>query len=410
MKRREFLKGAAVVAAGAAVTACGFKGFKSEETAKAEADSLARADSIAAAEARKPRAYQSLPGSRLSLSWEPYELQLRHTFSVSGSSRNSTPGVQVRIGYDGFVGYGEASMPPYLGHTVASVQAFLSKLRLGRFGDPFQLDEIMAYVDSCAVKLSDGNLSDGPARAAVDMALHDLFGKLLGQPLWRIFGLNPAKAPATSFTIGMDTPEVMAEKTREVAGRFKVLKVKVGQPNDLEMIDAVRSASSLPIVVDANQGWTDRIQALNEIYALSERGVKMVEQPMPRERIDDIAWLSERSPLPIFADEAVQGMADLRRIKGAYNGVNIKLMKCGGLLEARRMQSYARAEGMKVMLGCMTETSCAVSAAAQISPGVDFADLDGNLLISNDPFEGVGVSEGKIVLRNLPGLGLNIRK
>ena len=405
MKRREFLKDAVVVAAGAAVTACGLKDLRK----KPEPDS-AEADSLAAAEARKPRPYRSLPGLRLSLEWEPYELQLQHTFSVSGSSRNSTPGVQVRIGYDGFVGYGEASMPPYLGHTVASVQSFLSKLRLGRFGDPFQLEEIMAYVDSCAVKQVDGNLSDGPARAAVDMALHDLFGKLLGQPLWRIFGLNPAKAPATSFTIGMDTPEVMAEKTREVAGRFKVLKVKVGQPNDLEMIDAVRSVSSLPIVVDANQGWTDRIQALNEIYALAERGVKMVEQPMPRERIDDIAWLTERSPLPVFADEAVQGMADLRRIKGAYTGVNIKLMKCGGLLEARRMQSYARAEGMKVMLGCMTETSCAVSAAAQISPGVDFADLDGNLLISNDPFEGVGVSEGKIILRNLPGLGLNIRK
>ena len=405
MKRREFLKDAAVVAAGAAVTACGLKDLrKKPEPVSAEADSLA------AAEARKPRPYQGLPGNRLALSWQPYELQLQHTFSVSGSSRNSTPGVQVRLEYDGFVGYGEASMPPYLGHTVASVQSFLSRLRLDRFSDPFQLEEIMAYVDSRATVLPDGNLSDGPARAAVDIALHDLFGKLLGQPLWRIFGLNPAKAPATSFTIGMDTPEVMAEKTREAAGRFKVLKVKVGQPNDLEMIDAVRSVSSLPIVVDANQGWTDRIQALTEIYALSERGVKMVEQPMPRERIDDIAWLSGRSPLPIFADEAVQGMADLRRIKGAYNGVNIKLMKCGGLLEARRMQSYARAEGMKVMLGCMTETSCAVSAAAQISPGVDFADLDGNLLISNDPFEGVGVSEGKIILRNLPGLGLNIRK
>ena len=405
MKRREFLKDAAVVAAGAAVTACGLKDLR-----KKLEPSSAEADSLAAAEARKPRPYQGLPGSRLALSWEPYELQLQHTFSVSGSSRNSTPGVQVRLEYDGFVGYGEASMPPYLGHTVASVQSFLSRLRLDRFSDPFQLEEIMAYVDSRATVLPDGNLSDGPARAAVDIALHDLFGKLLGQPLWRIFGLNPAKAPATSFTIGMDTPEVMAEKTREVAGRFKVLKVKVGQPNDLEMIDAVRSVSSLPIVVDANQGWTDRIKALTEIYALSERGVKMVEQPMPRERIDDIAWLSERSPLPIFADEAVQGMADLRRIKGAYNGVNIKLMKCGGLLEARCMQSYARAEGMKVMVGCMTETSCAVSAAAQISPGVDFADLDGNLLISNDPFEGVGVSEGKIILRNLPGLGLNIRK
>ena len=410
MKRRDFLKEAAVVAAGAAVTACGIKGFKSSEAAKAEADSLARADSIAAAEARKPRAYQALPGNRLSLSWEPYELQLRHTFAVSGSSRNSTPGVQVRISYDGFVGYGEASMPPYLGHSVKSVCAFLSKLRLGRFGDPFMLEDIMDYVNSCAVRSEDGNLSDGPARAAVDMALHDLFGKLLGQPLWRIYGLDPAKAPNTSYTIGMDTPEVMAEKTREVAGHFKVLKVKVGQPNDMEMIDAVRSASDLPIVVDANQGWTDRMKALYEIYELKDRGVQMVEQPMPASMPDDIAWLRERSPLPIFADEALQGMADLRRVKGVYDGVNIKLMKCGGLLEARRMQAYARAEGMKVMLGCMTETSCAVSAAAQISPGVDFADLDGNLLISNDPFTGVGVSGGKIILRNLPGLGLNIRK
>ena len=218
MKRREFLKDAAVVAAGAAVTACGLKDLrKKPEPVSAEADSLA------AAEARKPRPYQGLPGNRLALSWQPYELQLQHTFSVSGSSRNSTPGVQVRLEYDGFVGYGEASMPPYLGHTVASVQNFLSRLRLDRFSDPFQLEEIMAYVDSRATVLPDGNLSDGPARAAVDIALHDLFGKLLGQPLWRIFGLNPAKAPATSFTIGMDTPEVMAEKTREVAGRFKVL-------------------------------------------------------------------------------------------------------------------------------------------------------------------------------------------
>ena len=410
MKRREFLKDAAIVAAGAAVTSCGLKGFRSKEGAKAEADSLARADSIAAAQERKPRAYQALPGNSLSLTWEPYELKLQHTFSVSGSSRNSTPGVQVRISYDGFTGYGEASMPPYRGHSVASVQSFLSKLRLGRFNDPFLLEDIMAYVDSCAVRKDDGNLSDGPARAAVDMALHDLFGQLLGQPLWRIYGLDPTKAPATSFTIGMDTPEVMAEKTREAAGRFKVLKVKVGQPNDLEMIDAVRSASSLPIVVDANQGWTDRIKALYEIYDLKDRGVQMVEQPMPASMSDDIAWLRERSPLPIFADEAVQGLSDLKRIKGVYDGVNIKLMKCGGLLEARRMMAYARAEGMKVMLGCMTETSCGISAAAQISPGVDFADLDGNLLISNDPFEGVGVSKGKIVLRNLPGLGLNIRK
>lgn len=388
MKRREFLKGAAIAAAGAAVAACGIKSPK----------------------ARAPKPYEPVPGSRLRLSWEPYELTLKHTFTVSGSSRKATPGVQVRLEFDGYTGYGEASMPPYLGHSVESVQAFLSKLDLSRFTDPFMLEDIMAYVNSCARKLRGGGLSDAPARAAVDMALHDLFGKLLGQPLWRIFGLDPSRTPDTSYTIGMDTPEVMAQKTREVAGMFKVLKVKVGQPDDLQMIDAVRSASNLPIVVDANQGWTDRIKALYEIYELKERGVVMVEQPLPASALDDIAWLRGRSPLPIFADEAVQGMSDLRRIKGAYSGVNIKLMKCGGILEARRMMSYARAEGMKVMLGCMTETSCGISAAAQISPGVDFADLDGNLLISNDPFEGAGVSEGKIMLNNLPGLGLSIRK
>lgn len=405
MKRREFLRDAAVVAAGAAATACGLK-----EARLAREEAAAKADSLSAAQARRPRAYVPGSGNRMKLSWEPYELQLRHTFSVSGSSRNSTPGVQVSIEFDGFTGHGEASMPPYLGHSVGSVTAFLSKLQLSQFSDPFMLEDIMAYVDSCAVRRPDGNLSDAPARAAVDMALHDLFGQLLGQPLWRIWGLDPSKAPCTSFTIGMDTPAVMAEKTREAAGRFKVLKVKVGQPNDLEMIDAVRSVSSLPIVVDANQGWTDRMKALYEIYDLRDRGVKMVEQPMPAGRIDDIAWLSARSPLPIFADEAVQGLKDLRRVKGVYSGVNIKLMKCGGLLEARKMAAYARAEGMKVMLGCMTETSCGISAISQMSPGVDFADLDGNLLISNDPFVGVEVSEGKITLNNLPGLGLSIRK
>ena len=202
----------------------------------------------------------------------------------------------------------------------------------------------------------------------------------------------------------------MAEKTVEAAGRFKVLKVKLGQSNDKEMISAVRSVSDLPIAVDVNQGWKDRMEALYEIYWLKDNGVVMVEQPLPKERVDDIAWLTERSPLPIYADEAVQDLGDVKAARGVYNGVNIKLMKCGGLLKAREMMSYARAVGMGVMLGCMTETSCAVSAAAQISPGVDFADLDGNLLISNDPFEGVLVRNGQITLNNLPGLGLTIKK
>ena len=392
MKRREFIKDAALIAAGAAAVSCGIKAGK-----KGSAEPSAELDG------RAPKPYQPVDSARFRMSWEPYELQLQHTFTVAGSSRSTTPDIQLRLEYDGFTGYGEASMPPYLGHTVESVGKFLSKVDLEQFKDPFRVGEIMEYVNS----LSKG---DAPAKAAIDMALHDLFGKLLGQPLWRIKGLDPSRTPNTSFTIGMDTPEVMAEKTREAAGRFKILKVKLGAGNDSAMIDAVRSASSLPIAVDVNQGWTDRMEALYEMYELKEKGVVMVEQPFPKSRTADLAWLAERAPLPIFADEAVQDLSDLKRVRSLYNGVNIKLMKCGGILEAERMMAYARANGMKVMLGCMTETSCAVSAAAQISPGVDFADLDGNLLISNDPFEGVKVVDGKITLNNLPGLGLSIRK
>lgn len=406
MKRREFIRDAAIAAAGAAVTACGLDGPRKAVREKAEnaADSLSEAANAAAQrEARMPRAYQPVHGSRFKLSWEPHELSLVHTFTVSGSSRSTTPDVLVKLEYDGFTGYGEASMPPYLGHSVDSVTSFLQKVNLRQFTDPFRLEEMLDYVHG----LSKG---DAPAKAAVDMALHDLFGKLMGQPLWRIWGENPDATPDTTFTIGMDTPEVMAEKTREAADRFKILKVKVGTPNDKEMISAVRSVTSLPIAVDANQGWSDRMEALYEIYWLKDQGVVMVEQPLPKGRREDTAWLRERSPLPIFADESVQGLEDVKACRGVFDGINIKLMKCGGLQKAREMMLYARASGLKVMLGCMTETSCGISAAAQISPGVDFADLDGNLLISNDPFEGAAVRNGRITLNNLPGLGLSIKK
>ena len=338
-------------------------------------------------------------GSRMNLSFFPYELELAHTFTVASYSRKTTPDVQVEIEYDGIVGYGEASMPPYLGHTVESVCAFLSKVDLSRFDDPFQIEDILAYVDS----LSEG---DEPAKAAVDIALHDLVGKLIGQPLYRIWGYNASKAGATTFTIGIDTPEVVREKTLECADRFRILKVKVGLDSDEQMIRTIREVTQLPLAVDANQGWKDRSKALDEIFWLHENGVVMVEQPMAKERIDDIAWITERSPVPVFADEGCQRLKDIPRIKGAYSGVNIKLMKCTGLLEARKMVTYARAEGMKVMLGCMTETSCACTAVAHLSPAADFCDIDGNLLITNDRFEGMTVKDGLMVLPDRPGLGL----
>lgn len=379
MDRRNFLKTAAVAGASATVLP-GIAGCSTPHTYN----------------------INRLGRARMKLSFEPYELQLRHTFTVSSYSRTTTPDVQFKLEYDGFTGYGEASMPPYLGHTVESVCAFLSRVNLDAFPDPFCIEDILGYVDS----LSDG---DAPAKAAIDIALHDLVGRMTGQPLYRIFGLNPLKAPATSFTIGIDTPEVVREKTLEAADRYRVLKVKVGLDSDLKMIEAIRSVSSLPLIVDANQGWTDREKALDEIFLLHEKGVLMAEQPMARDRMDDIAWITERSPIPIIADESLQRLADIRDIKGAFSGINIKLMKCTGLCEARKMISYARAEGMKVMLGCMTETSCGVSAAAQLSPAVDFADLDGNLLIANDPFEGVTVEDGLLRLPERPGIGVKLR-
>ena len=383
MKRREFLKAAGLAGAGLAATGAG----------------LSSCTGMGSGNAPKPYHINTAGGARMKLSWEPYELQLRHVFTVASYSRTTTPDVQVKIEYDGFTGYGEASMPPYLGQTVQSVCSFLEKVDLGQFADPFCIDDILTYVDS----LSPG---DTAAKAAVDIALHDLVGQLLGQPWYRIWGLDPRKAPSTTFTIGIDTEEVVREKTLEAAGKFNILKVKVGLENDMEMIRAIRDVTMLPLAVDANQGWKDREKALEEIFWLKEQGIVMVEQPMPKERIDDNAWLTERSPLPIFADEAIQRLKDIPSIKGAYTGINIKLMKCTGMREAWKMANYAHAEGMRVMVGCMTETSCAVTAAAQLSPIVDFADLDGNLLISNDRFRGMEVVNGKITLPDRPGLGL----
>lgn len=347
-------------------------------------------------------------GSRphMTLRFFPYELKLRHVFTVATYSRSTTPDVQVEIEYDGITGYGEASMPPYLQQelgTLESVQAFLAQVQtlISEFPDPFQLEEILSHIDS----LSTGNAA---AKAAVDIALHDLVGKLLGAPWYRIWGLDPKKTPSTTFTIGIDTPDVVRQKTRECAERFNILKVKLGRDNDKEMIETIRSVTDLPIAIDANQGWKDKQQALDMIHWLHEKGIVMIEQPMPKEQLDAIAWVTERSPLPVFADESIQRLKDVAALKGAFSGINIKLMKCTGMREAWKMLTLARALGMKVMIGCMTETSCACSAAAQLSPAVDFADLDGNLLIANDRFKGMEVINGKITLPDRPGIGVEL--
>ncbi len=341
-------------------------------------------------------------GGVLKLSYRPYELQLRHVFTVATNSRTTTPVVLTSIEYDGVTGFGEASMPPYLGESHESVLNFLSKVNLEQFSDPFLMEDILAYIEG----IMPGNYA---AKASLDIALHDLTGKLLGQPWFRLWGLDPAKAPVTSFTIGIDTADVVREKTLE-ASAFRQLKIKMGRDNDKEMIDVVRSVTDVPVFVDVNQGWKDRDYALEMANYLSERGTLFIEQPMPKEQIDDIAWLTEKSPLPIVADEALQTVNQLLGMKGVYSGINIKLMKCGGMHAAYKMVTMARQMGMKILIGCMTETSCAVSAAAQLSPLVDWADLDGNLLISNDVYEGMTVVDGKIVLPDRSGIGIIEKK
>lgn len=376
--RRSFLKSAGFLAAAAAV--------------------LDPASLFAQKEGKKS-------GSKvMKLSFMPYDAQMRHVFTISNSSRTSTPIVLTEITYDGVTGYGEAAMPPYLGETQASVIEFLKKVDLSRFSSPFLIEDIMAYVDGITT-------NNTAAKAAVDIALHDLVGKLIGQPWWKIWGFDPSTCPNTSYTVGLDTEEVVKEKTRE-ASPYKVIKVKLGrdEATDKMMINTIRSVTDTVICVDANQGWKDKHYALDMINWLNERNVNMIEQPMPKLLLDETAWVTERSPLPVIADEACQRLSDIQKLKGAYSGINIKLMKCTGLREAREMVSLAQALNMKLMIGCMTETSCAISAAAQLAPKMEWADLDGNLLIANDCFKGMQIVDGKITLEDLPGIGVEKRK
>lgn len=335
---------------------------------------------------------------RLKLSYQSYDLLLEHTFTVSVHSRTSTPTVLVQLVFDGVVGYGEATLPPYLGETQASVIAFFKQLNLEQFSDPFRMEEVLQYVNTVAPK-------NYAAKASIDIALHDLVGKLLQQPWHKIWGYSTENTPCTSYTIGIDTPAIVRTKTLQ-ASPYKILKVKVGLDSDKEMIETIRSITDVPICVDANQGWTDKYLAKDMIDWLATQGVVLIEQPLPKENIDDMAWLTAHSVLPTIADEAIQRLEDIPKTIDVYSGINVKLMKCTGMREAHKMLQLAKSLGMKTMLGCMTETSCGISAATQLSSLADWADLDGNLLITNDPFEGAKVVDGKMQQTTAPGIGL----
>jgi L-alanine-DL-glutamate epimerase-like enolase superfamily enzyme len=327
-----------------------------------------------------------------------FNLELKHPFAISRFSRTSTPLLLLKLQYENTAGYGEASMVPYLGESYSTAENFLSKVAWERFSAPFNFPAIISYLDS----IESGN----PAiKAAIEIALNDINGKLLGKPCYEIYGADPASMPVTSYTLGMDTPEVLKQKVADAKG-FKVLKVKLGGENDREIINTIRSVSNLPLYVDANQGWKDRKKAIDLIYWLHDQGVVLIEQPMDKLDLDGNAWLTGRSPVPILADEAVQRLADLDRIKGAYHGINIKLMKSGGMYEAHQMILKARSYGMKILIGCMSETSIATQAGMALAPLCNWADLDGPYLTTNNPLSTPVLVNGKYVLEDLPGLGL----
>lgn len=329
-------------------------------------------------------------------------LMLTHTWTISRNSSDYKDNVFVRIERDGVVGWGEAAPNVRYGQSAEATIAMLEKAR-----PLIEAGDWLKYVDLRG-QWERELAGDSCAHAALDMAILDWVGGKLKTPLYRMLGLDPAKTPVTTFSIGIDTPEMIQQKVAE-AKDFPVLKIKVGRDNDAEILAAVRNATDKPLRVDANEGWKDKQQALDKIQWLAGLGVELIEQPLPAAMIDETAWLKERVEIPIVADEAVKTAGDIPRLAGAYDGINIKLMKSGGLQEAIRMIHVARALGMKIMLGCMIESSVAISAGAHISPLVDWADLDGNLLISNDPFLGVGMDHGRLILGDGPGLGLRQR-
>ncbi len=337
----------------------------------------------------------------MNLRWTIHELRLHHPFTIARGSSVTRRVVVTELEHDGIIGRGEAAPIARYGETVDSVVHFLSTFDLNRYSDPFALDAILDAADA-------HHSGNAAAKTAIDIALHDWIGRRVGLPLWKYWGLDPARTPVTSFTIGMDTPDVVEQKVREAEG-FPVLKIKLGGEDDKAIIRAVRRATDRVIRVDANEGWKKKEEAVEKIRWLEQEGVEFVEQPMPAEDIAATAWVRDRVTMPLIADENSLRLHDVPGLMGAFDGINIKLMKCTGLREAHRMIATARACRMKIMIGCMIETSVGITAAAHLTPLLDYADLDGNLLIEHDPFAGVRVERGRLILPEAPGLGVQPR-
>ena len=328
------------------------------------------------------------------------DLKLTTPFRISRGVQYTSPNVIVQINYKEYTGWGEASPSEYYGESQETVLACIA-LFAGNIGDdPFAVEDIMHRLDKI-IRLNPS------ARAAVDMALYDLIGKMLGVPLYKLLGLNAARIPRTSFTIGLDNPAEMSKKAL-LAKDYPILKVKVGTRHDLDIIKAIRDITNVVIRIDANASWTAK-EAIKNINALAPYNIEFVEQPVAAHDLDGLKLVRNNVPIPVIADESCITVEDIPRVSGCVDGINIKLMKCGGIRQALKMIHVARAHNLQIMLGCMIESSLAITAAAHLTPLVDYADLDGNLLINDDPYEGVKVEKGKLMLPDRPGLGVKER-
>jgi L-alanine-DL-glutamate epimerase-like enolase superfamily enzyme len=326
------------------------------------------------------------------------DLALKHAWTIARNTSTVKRNVLVRVSHGGIEGVGEAAPNVRYGEDWETVLSALALIEPRLGDDPSRAGEVLERIEAALP----GNHA---AKAAVDIALHDWIGKQENRPLYRTFGADPAKAPLTSMSIGIDDIPVMQRKVREAEG-FRILKVKVGLKNDREIIAGIRAVTDLPLYVDANEGWRDRDRAVEMIKWMEGMGVVLLEQPLPAADLDGAKYVRDRVDMPIFADEAVLTADDIAPLRDAFDGINVKVQKAGGLRMARTMIATARGLGMKVMLGCMIETSVGITAAAHLSPLVDHADLDGNLLIAADPFRGALVRDGRLVLPRGPGLGI----
>ena len=333
----------------------------------------------------------------MQLRLEPLDLKTKHTFRISREAHDEYHNVVIRLFHENVVGLGEASPSAHFGESQKSVMDGLAELSTFLGDNPYQIETVMR-------RLSDRRDLSKAALTSIDIALHDLVGKCLGLPLYTLFGLDKEKACRTSFTIGIDTIDIMREKVKD-ASDFPILKIKLGTEHDVEIVKAVREESTAVIRVDANGAWSAE-EAVDKIHLCEEFDVEFVEQPVSAEDLDGLGFVKKRVNIPIIADESVMTARDIPKVAGRVDGINIKLMKCGGLREALRMIHVARAHDMLVMLGCRIESSISITAAAHLSPLVDYADLDGNLLISNDPYRGVQVKGGELLLPEDPGLGV----